>query len=83
MKWQVHIEQNPSILGGKPIIKGTRITVAHILELLGNGWPVADVLDSCPGLTPADIQAAQSYAAAYIDMDETIFFPGDSLEAAG
>ncbi len=82
MQWQTHIEQNPAVMGGKPLIKGTRITVAHILELLGNGWPTADVLDACPGLTPADIRAAQAYAAAYIDLDETVFFHGDSLEAA-
>jgi uncharacterized protein (DUF433 family) len=83
MKWQSHISQNSAVMGGKPVIKGTRITVAHILELLGNGWPAADILDSCPGLTAEDIQAAQAYAAAYIEMEETVFFHGDSLEAAG
>lgn len=81
MQWQAHIEQNPAVMCGKPVIKGTRITVAHVLELLGNGWPATDVLESCPGLTQADIHAAQAYAAAYLDLDETVFFHGDSLEA--
>lgn len=76
MQWQTYIEQNPATMGEKPVIKGTRITVAHILELLGNGWATADVLDSSPGLTPADIQA---YAAAYIDLDETVFSTGTPL----
>ncbi len=75
MHWRDHIEQKPAVMCGKPVIKGTRITVAHILELLGSGWPVDDVLDSCPGLTLEDIQAAQSYAAAYLELDETVFFP--------
>ena len=75
MHWRDHIEQIPTVMCGKPVIKGTRVTVAHILELLGSGWSTEDVLDSCPGLTLKDIQAAQSYAAAYLELDETVFFP--------
>lgn len=76
MQWRDHIEQDPAVMGGKPVIKGTRITVAHILELLGNGWPISDVLASCPaGVTQDDIQAAQAYAAAYLELDDTVFFP--------
>ena len=74
MHWRDHIEQKPTVMRGKPVIKGTRITVAHILELLGSGWSTKDVLDSCPGLTLEDIRAAQACAAAYLD-DETVFFP--------
>lgn len=73
MEWHSHIGQDPAVMCGKPVIKGTRITVAHILELLGNGWPVIDILESCPGLTTEDIQAAQAYAAAYLELDETVF----------
>ena len=73
MEWHSHIGQDPAVMSGKPVIMGTRITVAHSLELLGNGWPVDDILESCPGLTPDDIQAAQAYAAAYLELDETVF----------
>lgn len=73
MDWRLHIAQDPAVMCGKPVIKGTRITVAHILELLGNGWPASDILASCPGLVLEDIQAAQSYAAAYLELDETVF----------
>lgn len=74
MQWRDHIDQNSIIVCGKPKIKGTRITVAHILERPGNGWPVGDVLDSCPGLMPENIRAAQTYAATYLEVDETVFF---------
>lgn len=74
MHWRDHVEQNPAVMCGKPVIMGTRITVAHILELPGSGWPMEDVLDSCPGLSLEDIQAAQAYAAAYLELDETLFF---------
>jgi uncharacterized protein (DUF433 family) len=64
MNWRDYIEQRPDVMLGKPVIKGTRLTVELILERLGDGWPVSDLLESYPGLTMAHIQAAQSYAAA-------------------
>lgn len=54
---------NPEILGGKPIIKGTRMTVEFILELLGSGIAEDEVLRDYPHLTREDIQACLSYAA--------------------
>ena len=44
MEWHIYIEQNPKIMLGKPVIKGTRLTVELILEKLGDGWPVEDLL---------------------------------------
>lgn len=54
---------NPDLMLGKPVIRGTRITVALILRKLGEGASEADLLDAYPNLTQADIQAALFYAA--------------------
>jgi len=73
MNWQDHIEQKPGVMCGKPVIKGTRITVELLLERLGDGWPAEDVLASIPGLEPKHIQAAQAFAAAYLAGEESVF----------
>lgn len=73
MNWQEHVEQRPDVMMGKPVIKGTRLTVELILERLGNGAPVEDLLDSYPQLRREHIQAAQAYAAAYLAFDKTIW----------
>ncbi len=57
------IEINPNVMLGKPVIRGTRITVELILRKLSEGATVADLLDAYPRLTPDDIQAAIGYAA--------------------
>ena len=58
------IEINPSIMLGKPIIKGTRITVETIVEELASGYTTQDVLKAHPNLKEADILAALQYASA-------------------
>ena len=73
MNWQAYIEQRPDVMMGKPVIKGTRLTVELILERLGNGAPMEDILDSYPQLGREHIQAAQAYAAAYLSFDKTIW----------
>ena len=57
------IEINPKVMLGKPIIRGTRITVELILRKLSEGATEADLLDAHPRLTREDIQAAIGYAA--------------------
>jgi uncharacterized protein (DUF433 family) len=54
---------DPEILGGKPIIRGTRITVEFILELLGSGVSEEEILQDYPHLTREDLQACLNYAA--------------------
>ncbi len=73
MNWQDYIEQRPDVMLGKPVIRGTRLTVELILERLGNGAPVEDILESYPQLRREHIQAAQAYAAAYLSFDRTIW----------
>jgi len=49
------IEINPKICGGKPVIKGTRISVEFILELLANGWSYDEILENYPQLKKEEI----------------------------
>ena len=56
------IEENIEIMGGKPVIKGTRVTVEAILRRLAEGLSVEDILKDYPYLTKQDIQAALLYA---------------------
>ena len=58
------IEKNPQIMVGKPVIKGTRITVELIAEETAAGLSVEEIIDCHPHLTREDIDAARAYAAA-------------------
>lgn len=60
------ITQNPHILGGKPIITGTRISVEVILEFLAGGMEIKEMLKEYPFLTREQIQAAIQYAAGKV-----------------
>ncbi len=54
---------DPAILGGKPVIAGTRISVQLILEKIRDGWTIEDLLDDYPHVTREQIIAALAYAA--------------------
>ncbi|MCP4157153.1 MAG: DUF433 domain-containing protein [bacterium] len=54
---------DPAILVGKPVIKGTRLSVEFIIELLANGWTNNEILRNYSGITGSDIQACLGYAA--------------------
>ena len=58
-----HIEVDPEVMLGKPVIRGTRIPVELIVRKLGEGATEADLLDAYPRLTQQDIRAALAYAA--------------------
>ena len=60
------ITQNPAILGGKPIIVGTRMSVEVILEFLAGGMEIKEMLKEYPYLTKKQIQAAIRYAAGKV-----------------
>lgn len=57
---------------GKPVFKGTRLTVEHVLRELGNGMSETDVLRGYPLITRAHLQAAIAYAAAVVALDEVV-----------
>lgn len=70
---QDRIEINPEVMLGKPVIRGTRITVELILRKLSEGTTSVDLLDAYPRLIKEDIQAALAYAANTL-ANETILF---------
>jgi uncharacterized protein (DUF433 family) len=59
------ITLNPRVMTGKPVIRGTRLTVGYILNLLGHGATVTDILEEYEGLAPEDIQACLLFAAHF------------------
>jgi uncharacterized protein (DUF433 family) len=61
-----HITADPAIFGGKPIVRGMRISVELILSLPRQGETVEGLLDDYPELEPADIRACLAYAHAVI-----------------
>jgi uncharacterized protein (DUF433 family) len=67
------IEINPEVMGGKPVIRGTRIPVETVLRKLGAGLPAEAILADHPRLTLEDILAAQAFAADYL-ADEAIIY---------
>lgn len=67
------IEINPDVMGGKPVICGTRIPVETILRKLGAGMTTDAILADHPRLTPDDIRAAQAFAADYIADEHLIY----------
>jgi len=64
MRWQDRIEQDPAILVGKPVVKGTRLSVEFVVGLLAQGWSETEVLKNYPGLAHEDILACLEYASA-------------------
>jgi uncharacterized protein (DUF433 family) len=73
--WRERITVDPKVLSGKPIIKGTRIAVEFILELLANSWTVEDILKSYPQLKREDVAAALKYAAEILKEEKAYTLP--------
>jgi len=63
MNWQERIVVDPAILLGKPVIRGTRLAVEFIIDLLAQGWSEEEMLRNYPGLVREDIQACLAYAS--------------------
>ena len=70
MGYRDRIEINPKVLGGKPVIRGTRIPVELLLRKLAEGATNEVLLDAYPNLKLDDIKAALAYAAASIAHEE-------------
>jgi uncharacterized protein (DUF433 family) len=64
MSWQDRIVIDPEILVGKPVVKGTRLAVDFVIDLLAQGWTEKEILHNYPGLTQEDIRACLVYASA-------------------
>ena len=68
------IEVNPDILSGKAVIRGTRIPVYLILELLSADYDFNKIIKTYPSLTKQDIEAAIAYAASLTKNDEVVVY---------
>jgi uncharacterized protein (DUF433 family) len=77
MKWQDRIAVNPKILVGKPVIKGTRIAVEFVVDLLGRGWTADRILKEYDHLAPEDIQACLAYASDVLKSERVYPAPGN------
>lgn len=60
------ITQAPGVMGGKPCIKGTRVTVETLIDHLSSGETIDDLLAGYPGVTEDDVRAALAYAADHL-----------------
>jgi uncharacterized protein (DUF433 family) len=67
------IALDPKVMVGKPVVKGTRLTVEYILNLLAHGATVAEILDEYDGLTHKDIRACLLFATKCLE--DTAFMP--------
>ncbi len=70
--WNDNIETNPNILYGKPVIKGTRISVELVLERMSDGQNFQEIIQNYPDLKEDDLFACLAYAASMIRNDVTI-----------
>jgi uncharacterized protein (DUF433 family) len=73
--WEERIDRDPGILSGKPIIKGTRISVEFLLNLLSSGWSYEEVLENYPQLSRESILATLEYAWKLVDQETESSIP--------
>ena len=73
------IDIDPAIMMGKPVIRGTRITVELILHKLAEGASEDELLNDYPHITRGDIRAAMAYGAASVAHEEVILLPNEPL----
>jgi uncharacterized protein (DUF433 family) len=71
------ISLDPQVMVGKPVIRGTRLTVEYILNLLGHGETVQGILDEYEGLTQEDIQACLLFAARSLESTDFLLLAAE------
>lgn len=74
--WQRRITVDPKVLAGKPVIKGTRIAVEFVIDLMGRGWTVDRILAEYDHLTHEDVQACLQYAGDVLKSERVYLTPG-------
>lgn len=72
MDWRTYIHSDPEVLAGKPVVKGTRLSVEFLLGLLGAGWTQDQILGNYPTLTADALRAVFSFAAESLQ-DESVY----------
>jgi uncharacterized protein (DUF433 family) len=71
MDWRERIVVRNDVLVGKPVIKGTRLAVEFVIDLLAQGWAEQDILENYPGVTHNDIAACLSYASDILKTEKS------------
>ncbi|MEM6299590.1 MAG: DUF433 domain-containing protein [Bacteroidota bacterium] len=69
MNWRDYIHSDPQVLLGKPVIKGTRISVDLLLELMANGWSKSMILESYPTISDESLTAVFLYLRETVDQE--------------
>lgn len=72
INWKEHIIADPAILAGKPVVKGTRLSVEFIMGLLAEGWDERTILENYPQLTTLDLQAIFAFTSACLKDEEYV-----------
>ncbi len=70
VEWRERIVVNEDVMTGKPVIKGTRLTVDHVIELLAEGWTTDQIIEEYPGVTADDVSACLAYASELIKSEK-------------
>ena len=73
------ISLNPNIMVGKPVIRGTRLTVEYILNLLGHGESIENILAEYPGLEVEDIQACLLFASRSLESTDFLILSAEQV----
>ena len=74
MNWEDRITIDPGILVGKPVVKGTRLAVEFIVDLMAQGWSEEEILRNYPGLSREDLQACLAYVSAMLHAEKVYPF---------
>lgn len=72
MNWQDRICIDPKVLGGKPVIKGTRLAVEKIVELMAAGWSEHQIIENHPGVSHEGISACLFYASEVLKSERVV-----------
>lgn len=75
MNWEDRITIDPRVLTGKPVVRGTRIAVEFVVELLAEGWSEQQILDNYPGLSHEDLLACLRYASEVLKSERVYLVP--------
>ena len=75
MNWRERITVDPEVLVGKPLVKGTRIAVEFVVDLLGRGWTVEQILHEYAHLTASDVQACLADAGDALKSERVYALP--------
>ncbi len=81
MNWRQYIHSDPEILLGKPVVKGTRLSVDVILRLFAVGWTKEQVLENYPTLTPQALRAVFAFSAECMGEEPMFAMPAGATYA--